>query len=101
MRILISGWKAYTGSPPEFDQGRDYTKATFYLKKVSEDKLGNKLGNTEQRILEIIAGNPDITIAQIAAQLNIAATTVEYNMDKLRKKDLLERVGSRKKAIGR
>ncbi len=89
---MTSGWKAYTGSVTEFDQGRDYTKATFYLKKVSEDKLGN----TEQRILEIIAGSPEVTIAKIAAQLNIATTTVEYNIDKLRKKELLERIGSRK-----
>jgi predicted HTH transcriptional regulator len=37
---MINGWKEYTGSAPEFNQGQDYTKATFYFKKKGEVREG-------------------------------------------------------------
>lgn len=38
---MINGWKAYAGSAPEFDQGQDYTKVTFYFQK-KKDKLDSE-----------------------------------------------------------
>ena len=29
---MIYGWQGYSEKKPEFEQGRDFTKATFYLK---------------------------------------------------------------------
>ena len=107
---MINGWKAYTSFMPEFDQGQDYTKVTFYFKKreemmVSEKaleygsegkwvlgeeklgyKLGYKLGKREQLVLEAISIHPKITIVELSHQLNIATTTFEYNINKLKKK---------------
>ena len=36
---MINGWKAYTGTAPEFDQGQDYTKVTFFIKSQAGTKL--------------------------------------------------------------
>lgn len=48
---MINGWKAYTGTAPEFDQGQDYTKVAFFFKSEagtksapSRHQAGTKLG---------------------------------------------------------
>ena len=90
--------------PEKIEQ--DFTKATFYFKKKEKDreklgyklgnKLGYKLGKRQQQIFEAILDNQHITIVELAKQLKIATTTVEYNINKLKEKGLLERIGSRK-----
>lgn len=60
---MINGWKAYTGYPPDFDQGKDYTKVIFrFLKKTvssnqagirpgpSWDQVGTKLGLSRDQV---------------------------------------------------
>ena len=48
---MINSWKEYTGSEPEFDQGQDYTKATFYFKK-KEEKVRDKFGKASGKLRE-------------------------------------------------
>jgi len=110
---MINGWKEYTGSEPEFDQGQDYTKATFYFKKkgekvrdkfgISSGKVGNKwgiseekLGKSERLILEAVSVNPEITISELSERIGIGTTAIENNIKKLKEKGLLERKGGRK-----
>jgi ATP-dependent DNA helicase RecG len=102
---MINGWKAYTGQAPEFDEGQDYTKATFYFKKKGEgeEKMGykwgisgEKLGKSERLILETVSKNPEITISKLSERIGIGTTAVENNIRKLKEKGLLERIGSRK-----
>ncbi|MGH2643537.1 MAG: ATP-binding protein, partial [Chitinophagaceae bacterium] len=50
---MINGWKAYTGKPPVFDQGRDYMKVTFYFlkkKTLPKDHAGIKLGSSWDQV---------------------------------------------------
>jgi len=68
-------------------------------KNVSErdpEKLGEKLGENQIKILELINKNKDISIPQMAEELNISTTAIENNLAKLKKKDLLRRVGPNK-----
>ena len=48
---MINGWREYTGSEPEFDQGQDYTKATFYFKKKGKvrERFGKGSGKVRDR----------------------------------------------------
>jgi len=95
---MIDGWTAYTGSPPEFDAGQDYTKATFYFKKKVGRKWGEsgeKIGKTEKSILELASKDPYITIAQLAEQIGVGTTSIENNISKLKEKGLLDRSGTK------
>ena len=108
---MINGWKAYTGNAPEFDQGQDYTKVTFYLlkkgavkmskeeigRKLGEswEKVGRKLGKTESSILKLIWENHHITILELSEIVGISTTSIEKNISKLKEKRLLERIGTK------
>jgi ATP-dependent DNA helicase RecG len=61
------------------------------------EKLGERLGENECRILEILWQNQAFTIPELAKRLKISTTAVENNIAKLKKKGLLDRVGSDKK----
>jgi ATP-dependent DNA helicase RecG len=110
---MISGWKTYTGNTPVFEQGRDYTKATFYFKnkRSSKKKLGDKVGDkvgdkkrgndkkpmaSEELILKAVSKNPTINIQTLSKQTGLGKTAVDNNIKKLKEKGLLERVGSKK-----
>jgi len=51
------------------------------------------LGKNEEKILQIISQNKYVTIAEIASSLKIATTTVENNLEELKNKGLLRRIG--------
>ncbi len=57
------------------------------------ERLGEKLGENDIRILESISSDPHITIKQLSEELQISTTAVENNIKKLKEKDLLKRVG--------
>ena len=58
------------------------------------DGLGERLGETEKRILTLIAGNKFISIPAMAKNLNISTTAVEKHLKKLKSKGAIVRVGS-------
>src|SRR5258708_4529901 len=60
------------------------------------DKLGDRLGDNERKILEILQGTPRISIPELAEKIGISTTAVENIITKMKKKDLVERVGSPK-----
>jgi len=102
---MIGGWKNYTGYAPEFEQGQDFMKATFYFKKKETGgekvgkkwgKGGEKVGKSEGKILDAISNNSQITISQLSEQIGIGSTAIENNIKTLKEKGLLERIGSRK-----
>ncbi len=55
-----------------------------------------KLGDNENRILEIIAKNKFVTIPELSRMLGISTTAVENNLAKLKVKKILKRVGPAK-----
>ncbi|MFO7793272.1 MAG: winged helix-turn-helix transcriptional regulator [Candidatus Saliniplasma sp.] len=50
------------------------------------ERLGEKLGENEIKILESISSNPQITIKQLYEKLQISTTAVENNIKKLKDK---------------
>jgi len=61
------------------------------------DRLGDRLGDNEWKILEILWKGASTSIPEIAKKIEISETAVENNLAKLKRKNLLERIGSAKK----
>ncbi|WP_025121963.1 MULTISPECIES: Fic family protein [unclassified Serratia (in: enterobacteria)] len=68
--------------------------------EMSEENL-SPLSSTSARILVIIAGNPSVTIAQLAEILAISSRTIERNLKVLQEGKRLIRVGATKKGYWR
>ena len=55
--------------------------------------MGEKLGENEEKILDIINKDVFVTISDISKSLGISTTAVENNISKLKKRGLLKRTG--------
>ena len=62
----------------------------------SWEKVGRKLGENEEKILEIINDDKFVTISKLSKLLDLSTTAVEKNIAKLKEKGLLKRVGPAK-----
>jgi len=58
--------------------------------------LGEKLGETERRIMDILSKDNHATITSIARSLEISTTAVEKQLAKLKRQKLLKRIGPAK-----
>lgn len=103
--------KIYHLPPPTIEADKNFFKITFIRpdlqKRTIEErttervvtgekmgrKWGEKLGQNEEKILQIVSKNKYVTIAEISSTLKIATTTVENNLEKLKNKGLLRRIG--------
>lgn len=65
------------------------------MEKVGE-KVGKKVGENEARILNLISENKNITYIQLAKKLNITEKSIYMNVEKLKQKGLLKRIGPAK-----
>ena len=77
---------------PEFRNISEGFMVTVY----SGDKLGDKLGDNQTKILELIRENPVITLSQLSKSIGISQTAVENNIQKLKKMGILQRKGAAK-----
>jgi ATP-dependent DNA helicase RecG len=59
-------------------------------------KVGSKLTNNQEKILNLMIKNPHIIKEEIINNLDIGKTAVDNNISKLKKLGLLKRVGSDK-----
>jgi ATP-dependent DNA helicase RecG len=62
----------------------------------SGKRLGEKLGETERRIMAILSKDSRATITNIASRLEISTTAVEKQLAKLKRQKLLKRIGPAK-----
>jgi ATP-dependent DNA helicase RecG len=60
------------------------------------EKLGNRLGDTQQNILTLMQNNPKISITALASELSISTTAIEKHIKTLKEQSYLKRVGSAK-----
>ena len=56
-------------------------------------KVGEKVGENERRILELISENPHITYKELSLNIGIAEKNIYTNIEKLKEKGLLRRIG--------
>jgi len=57
------------------------------------EKLGEKLGENQVKIIEAISGNSKVTIDEMSESIGISTTAVENNISKLKEKNIIERKG--------
>ena len=62
----------------------------------STDDIIHSLSESQAKILAEIRNNANITIPQIAKNIGMAKSSVDYGISKLKKKKILERAGSNK-----
>jgi len=74
----------------------DYT-ATFKrpIEKWTK-KLGEKLGENEVKIIELMKENKYITAKELSGHIKISTTAIDKNISKLKKKGILKRIGPAK-----
>ena len=65
--------------------------------EVVSNKVSNKVTNkTEDKIVELIRYNPNITIQQIMIKTGLSEPGVKKNLKQLKDKNIIKRVGSNK-----
>jgi ATP-dependent DNA helicase RecG len=60
-----------------------------------------KLSQTEQQIVKILKANPSATTRQIADQMGVFKSTITRNIEKLKNRGVVGRIGSTKQGIWR
>ncbi|MFH0856700.1 MAG: winged helix-turn-helix transcriptional regulator [bacterium] len=63
------------------------------IDESSEKKLGEKLGENQTMIINLIGEDKYITIPELAKKIKISTTAIENNIAKLKEKGILERIG--------
>ena len=61
--------------------------------------MGDKLGDTKLKILELISADKNISISKLSEKVRISITAIENNLAKLKEKGLLKRIGKPKNRI--
>lgn len=117
MRNLFKYSEAYSGQQPIFYEGdvfriivplAENIQVSFTTtEKTTERTTGNttgknmellkKLSKNEQMILTALLKDPELTQSLLAQKMGLSEDGVRYIMNQLKKKGLLERVGSRRK----
>ena len=90
-------------------QSDDGTKSAEKKEKITEMKnslntstkdlntsIKNGLSSTEEKVLSIIKGNEQISITDIATESGLSRAGVQYTIEKLKAKGIIERKGSKK-----
>lgn len=55
--------------------------------------LGGTTQKTTQKIIELITANPRISRIELAAVIGITADGIKYQLDKMRKEGVIQRIG--------
>jgi len=58
--------------------------------------LGEKLGENEVKIIEVMKENKYATAKELSEHIKISTTAVDNNISKLKKKGILKRIGPAK-----
>ena len=68
------------------------------LNNISSQNVGLNVGLNEiqQKIIDLILNNKNIKQSEIANELNISSRTVERNINYLKEKNIIKRIGSKK-----
>lgn len=63
------------------------------LSKTTQKNINIKLNEKQLKIIDLILENPNITRKEIACIINLTPDGVKYNLSKLVKNNIIERVG--------
>ena len=91
---MFNGWMSYYKRKPKVEGDFDYYKIVFYLDiKQGVEKGVEKIPEIQQIIIDRILKNPAITKRMLQQEGKLTKKAVDYNINKLKEKGLIERVG--------
>ncbi len=79
-----------------YRQGGVYVEFNFVAVEGSIG-LADGLADSQQKIVELIIGNPRISKREMSEKIGISTTAIDKNISMLKKKRILTRVGSAKR----
>ena len=91
----IKKWESLTGEKVEIES--DIATSTItYFRPIIGQKIGQKVLNTREKLLNLIADNPNITRKELTKILNVPSSTVQYHIEKQKSEHRIERIGGAK-----
>jgi ATP-dependent DNA helicase RecG len=78
---IFGGWKTYSDDIPLYYNDIDFVTLSLTTKKPSV------------KIIELMKNNPNITIAEIAEELNKSTRAIELQIAKLQEQEKIKRAG--------
>ena len=82
--------------PPEFRNISDGFRPTVFASKEANDPLNVLLKDRQKRLLKLIKDNKFITADELAAICAVSGKTIKRDLDFLKNKNMLKRMGSKK-----
>ncbi|MCK4524141.1 winged helix-turn-helix transcriptional regulator, partial [candidate division WOR-3 bacterium] len=89
--------------PPQFIESGMFIKVIIYFQKVKIGKqkttskaTSKTTSKTTSKIIKLIKANPQITAFELAKKINITEEGVRYYLKKMKKQNLVARIGSSK-----
>lgn len=95
---MFHGWTTYYAKKPIVEGDFDYYKIAFYLEKKQGVEKGvekgvEQLSSTQKIMLNLIKKNSSISKEALQKEGNLTKKAVEYNIEKLKQKNILKRIG--------
>ena len=72
------------------------TSHPYIIGQKIGQKMGQKVFTTREKLLYLIAENPNITRKELTKILNVPSSTVQYHIEKLKSEHRIERIGGAK-----
>ena len=97
--LILSAWNEKHWLKPELIEQRELMQVKLVLTIETKDATANatvKLSKTQKKILPILQTNKYATYDEIAKQLDVERTTVWRNLDTMKKKNVIKRIGGDK-----
>ncbi|RIJ50417.1 winged helix-turn-helix transcriptional regulator [Maribellus luteus] len=91
---IDDNWKAYNSTMPDYQIEFDSVVVDF--KMEAQESVRETSGKTSGKIIELIQGNENISIPEMAETIGVSERSVERNIENLKKKGLLKRIGPAK-----
>src|SRR3989344_5448112 len=85
---MFDGWKSYYKIEPNVENEITFYKIEFPLKTRWDKDL-----ESDQKIINLLKENKEITIEEIAKNLNLTTRAIDKSISKLKEKGILRRVG--------
>ena len=87
---IEENWKAYNSTVPDYQIEFDSVVVDFKMEAKETS------GKTSGKIIELIKNNMNISIPEMAETIGISERSIERNIESLKKKGLLKRIGPAK-----
>ena len=99
IKKVLSACKENGNPEPEFSymsNGLLVTLRPKTYRNIDPENIGLVLDQIDHTILSIMTANPSVSITEISSESDLSIRIVRYRIEKLRKKNVISREGSKK-----